>query len=394
MAGYTHRQQSIRVVVLGAGYAGLAFVRGLLRARVPGLSITLVDRNAYHTLLTETHTVAAGSRPAALVEIPLSALGAGVQVMTAAVTGVDVKRRLVALDTGELAYDFLAVCLGGKDNDFGTPGVQEHALFLRGRQDAQRIHARIQALSPGAGVVIVGGGLTGVELAAEIAIHGSHRRSVTVVEAAPSLLPGLPAGIQQRARRRLGWLGVNVTTAGRVVRITDDQVHLADGSVLTCGLVIWTAGVKGHPLLADMGVATDRGGRAVLDQYLHSSLLDVYILGDCAAFQLAPHLPPAAPSAQLAEQMGFAAAADLGSRLRGGQGRAFVPHLQGVLCDLGGINATGLVHRFHVHGVLAAIAKRFSVLRHLWNTFGIRGLLLHLRAVGGKNAAVVEDTAH
>jgi len=367
-----------RVVVIGGGYAGLAFVQGLRRARLPGLDLTLVDRNPFHTLLTETHTVAAGNRPATLVEIPFSVLGPGVRTITADVISIDTERRLVVTNGGHLPYDHLALCLGGVDNAFGTPGVADHSLFLRGLRDAEHIRARLTALPHGAGVVVVGGGLTGVELAAEMALNAGGHRLVRVVEAAPSLLPGLPPALQLRARRRLEWLGATVLTGARVTAVHADKVLLTNGTVLPAGLVIWAAGVKGHPLVGRLGCRSDGSGRAIVDSHLRTDLPGVYVLGDSAAVRPAPDLPALAPSAQLAEQMGFAAAADLVNRLGGGPGVAFSPKLRGVLCDLGGLNAVGVVYRVQLHGLLGALAKRTAVLGHLWRTTGLKGFLRHL----------------
>ncbi len=369
---------TMRVVVLGGGYAGVSFIQGLRRESIADLEITLVDRNPYHTLLTETHTVAAGSRVPGRVEIPFHSLGAGVRVVVAEVEALDAAARLVHTSAGTLPYDYLAFCLGGADNDFGIPGVREHALFLRGVKDAERIRTQLEQLPEGAGVVVVGGGLTGVELAAEMVQTFGRRRSITVLEAARNLLPGLPAGLQDRARRRLGWLGVNVMTGARVTAVEAGKLHLADGTVLVAGLVVWTAGVKGHPMVAATGATVDRAGRAVVDEHLRSTAPGVYVLGDSAAFRLAPEAAPLPPSAQVASQMGFSAAADLGARLRGEEGRRFKPVLRGVLCDLGGLNASGLVHRFQVHGLVGAVAKRGSVLAYLWKTTGLKGFLIHL----------------
>lgn len=368
------RNDPVKVVVLGGGYAGLSFVRGLGREGIRDLEMTLVDRNAYHTLMTETHTVAAGTGPEARVKIPLSVMGAGVRLIQSSVLSIDTERRWVRTQATTIPYDYLAFCLGGRDNDFGTPGVREHAFFLRGEQDGVAIRRSIESLADGGAVVVIGGGLTGVELGAEAALHWGRRRTVSVVEAADDLLPGLPSGLRDRARRRLGWLGVNVLTGSRVTGIEDGRVHLADGSILSCGLTVWAAGVAGHPMVREMGADVDRNGRAIVDGRLRSSIDGVYILGDSAAFGT----PPLPPSAQLAGQMGFAAAEDLAAELRGETGRPFTPRLRGVLCDLGGLNAVGLVYRFQVQGLFAAVAKRVSVLSHIWRTTGCRGLLHYL----------------
>lgn len=368
-----------RVVVLGGGYAGLAFLQGLRRESVPGLELTLVDRNPYHTLLTEAHTVAAGSAEPHMLTVPFSALGSGVRVLTASIHGIDRERRLVQTDEGALPFDLLVFCLGGADNDFGIPGVHEHALFLRNISDAERIRDQVSTLNAGGRILIVGGGLTGVELAAEMASHWQVRRQVTLVEAAGQILHGLPADLQSRARRRLGWLGVNVLTGTPVTRLESGHVHLGDGSSLAADLVIWATGVRGHALLRETGLPLDRSGRVGLDPFLGTGSDDLLVLGDSAIVRPAPGLPPLPPSGQLSSQMGFAAAANVAFRLRGREPQPFHPQLQGVLCDLGGLNASGLVFRLRLHGWIGAVAKRFTVLRHLWETTGLTGFLLHLR---------------
>lgn len=369
----------LRVVVLGGGYAGLAFLQGLRRESVPGLDLTLVDRNPYHTLLTEAHTVAAGSAAPHMLTVPFSALGSGVRVVTAGVHRIDRVRRLVQTDEGALPFDLLVFCLGGSDNDFGIPGVHEHALFLRNISDAERIRDRVSALNAGGRVLIAGGGLTGVELAAEMATRWQFRRQVTLVEAAGQILHGLPEDLQRRARRRLGWLGVNVLTGTPVTRLDSGQVHLGDGTSLAADLVIWATGVRGHALLRETGLLLDRSGRVELDPFLATGADDLLVLGDSAIIRPAPGLPPLPPSGQLSSQMGFAAAANVAFRLRGREPLPFRPQLQGVLCDLGGLNASGLVFRLRLHGWIGAVAKRLTVLRHLWETTGLTGFLLHLR---------------
>lgn len=369
----------IRVVVLGGGYAGLAFLQGLRREGIAGLELTLIDRNPYHTLLTETHTVAAGSATPHLVTVPFSALGGGVRVVTACVQNIDREHRLVLTDAGALPFDLLVFCLGAADNDFGIPGVQEYAFFLRSMADAERIRDRITSLQEGGRILIAGGGLTGVELAAELASRWEYRRQITLVEAADQILHGFPADLQARARRRLGWLGVNVLTGTRVTAIEPDRVRLGDRSTLTADVTIWATGVKGHPLLAETGLPLDRSGRVELDQFLGTGASELLALGDSTSFRLAPGLPPLPPSGQLSSQMGFAAAATVACRFKGKEPIPFRPRLKGVLCDLGGLNASGLVFRLRLHGWVGAVAKRVTVLRHLWETTGLTGFLLHLR---------------
>lgn len=356
------------VLVLGGGYAGAAFVRRI-QARVGrGLRLTVVDRNPFHTLLTETHTVAAGTRPVSTVAVPF-AFGPGVERLEAEVLKIDPDSRRVQTTAGTLHYDYLIFALGGADQDYGIPGVREHALFLRGVDDAQRICSRLAALPAEAPVLIVGGGLTGVELAAEVALSRPGS-SLTVVEGAPTLLPSLHPNLALRARRRLGWLGVNVQTGSPVRAVAPERLELANGTVLPYQLLVWAAGVRGHPLAGQLGVDLDRAGRVEVDAFLRSRRPEIYVIGDSAAFRERPESPPLAPSGQLSEQMGFAAARDLLARLRGRKGVRFRPQLKGVLLDLGGLAATGLIYRLQIAGPIAYLAKRAAVVGHVFRTLG------------------------
>lgn len=376
---------ALRVVVLGGGYGGLSFVRHLAARHGLAAEVTLVDRNAFHTLLAECHTVAAGTRPPAAVQIPFRAIP-GVRLLQATVTGLDAVGHRVLTDRGPVPYDALVIALGSVDNSYGIPGVAEHAAHLRGAADAVALRERVAALPPRARVVVAGGGLTGVELAAELALRRLHRSlEVTVVEAAPALLPSLPENLQERARRRLGALAVNVLTGQRIERVDERLVHLAGGGAVPYDLLVWAAGVKGHPLLAAMGLATDGAGRALVDEQMRASLPDVWVVGDCAATALPP-------TAQAAEEHGRLAAASVSGRLAPTPALdgALSPHrpgalpvpawkrppsFKGFLISLGAGYGIGYLWRRPLTGLAPALLKRLIELRHRLAVAGLRGLL-------------------
>lgn len=360
----------IRVVIVGGGYAGLAFVRGL-RTTAAGrrARVTLVDRNDFHTLLTETHTVAAGHRAAAAVRIPYAAI-AGFDLYQAEVTGMDPAARRVHTRSGPLSYDYLVVAPGARDRDFGIPGVREHTLTLRGEADARRIRQRLSAVPPEAPVIVAGGGLTGVELAAELALAAPDR-PVTLLEAGAEMLNGLPARVQRRARRRLEQLGVAVRTGAPVTAAGPGWVDLSGGERLPAALAIWCAGVGGHALAGALGVPLDGAGRVPVDPYLRARP-DIYVIGDSAAWG------GQAPSAQLAQQMGLGAGADLARRLAGRPGRPFRYRSLGTLLELGRWAGAGTAGRVQVFGTLAWTLKRVALVRRIWADLGWRALLHYL----------------
>lgn len=355
-------QKNRPIVVVGGGYAGLSFIRRI-RQHNRHLPITLIDKNPYHTMLVETHQVAAGSRPADSILVPFDQVG-GFRFIRAEVTGVDTEQKRLSTTAGPIEYDRLVLALGSVDHDFGVPGVREHCQTLRGLADAEAIRSRLAVLPPEEPVVIAGGGLTGVELAAHIALTRPHGRALTLVEASPTLLPGVPARLSWAARRRLGHLGVNVVPGAPVVRVEAGQAHLRDGTSLPFGLMIWAAGVRAHPLIATLNLPTDRAGRAVIGPDFQTPLPDVYVIGDCAAGHV--------PSAQAAIQQGAA----LADRL---MGRAASPlRNKGILVDLGGHRAVGLVGSITLRGLLPGWLKRVTELLWISRVLGVRAVLCRL----------------
>lgn len=352
-----------RIAVVGGGYAGVALIRRLA-AREHDIALTLIDRNAHHTVLTEIHQVAAGSRAPETLQVPFGDLDR-CRFVQAEVTGLDADLRQVMTSVGPVEYDLLILALGGVDTDFGVPGVRAHALTLHSMKEALAIRDRLNALSPDAPVLIAGGGLTGVELAAEIGLLRNGTGNVALVEAAPTVLPGLAGRLQRGARRRLGALGVNVLTGTRIARVEDGMVHFTDGSALPFALMVWACGVRANPLVARMGVPVDRTGRAVVDANLKTELSGVYAVGDCAAGGLPP-------TAQAANQQGRHLADHLLALLRGEERPVRPVQMKGTLVDLGHTFGVGsLGDSLHMAGLTPAILKRANVARWLLTAAGL-----------------------
>jgi NADH dehydrogenase len=352
-----------RITVLGGGYGGIAFIKKLIAQRAD-VAVTLIDRNAYHTVLTEVHQVAAGNRAPESIRIPFAEMD-GFRFIQAEVTGLNPASREVLTTVGPVEYDTLILALGGVDTDFGVAGVRQNTLMLHGMRDALAIRDRLDGLTADAPVVIAGGGLTGVELAAEIGLRRGATSNITLVEGAPTLLPALAGVLQRGARRRLGALGVNVLTGAKIARVDEQMVHFTDGSALPFALMVWACGVRANPLIAQFGIATDRGGRAPVDEHLRTELPDVYALGDSAATGLPP-------TAQAANQQGANLAEHMAALLRG-QIRPLRPvQMRGTLVDLGhrfGVGSLG--DTLHTAGLLPALLKRANVAKWLWTAAGL-----------------------
>jgi NADH dehydrogenase len=357
-----------RIVVVGGGYGGMAFTKRFLSHHVDGASLTLIDRNPYHTMLTEVHQVAAGRRAPDSVILPFTAID-GCTFMQATVQGLDLAHKSVITSNGTLPYDRLIVAPGSIDTDYGIPGVREHTVMLHGVADALTIRDRLTALPAGAPILIAGGGLTGVEMAAELG-HSHGQRNLTLIEAAPTLLPGLSSELQRRSRKRLGSLGVNVLTATRIAQVAPKMVHFTDGSCLPFHLMIWACGVRANPLLVALGIPTDQQGRALVNAQLETSLPQVYVIGDAAA-----GLPP---TAQVAVQQGAHLADHVAGLLRGYSKPLRPTRELGTLVELGHGFAVGQVGRQPLTGWIPAIMKHANNVRWAYTSGGLRRALNYL----------------
>ncbi|GIL29801.1 NAD(P)/FAD-dependent oxidoreductase [Actinocatenispora comari] len=273
-----------RIVVLGAGYAGLAatVVLAARSRRRDDVSVTLVNATDRFTERLRLHQVAAGEQLADL-RLPELLVGTGVTLEYGWVTGLDPAARTVRLDDErDLGYDTLVYALGGVADTTGVPGADEHAYALGGRHEAELLAHRLAG--PGGSVVVCGTGLTGVEAAAEIA----EQHPGTTVTLLGRTEPGAALGARARGHLRdaLRRLGIRVRTGVEIVKVLPDAVALAGGETVPADTVLWSSGVRGAPLAAVAGLAVDGAGRIVTDAALRSvSHPDVYAVGDAAAIQ-------------------------------------------------------------------------------------------------------------
>ncbi|MEU1537054.1 FAD-dependent oxidoreductase [Actinacidiphila glaucinigra] len=274
-----------RIVVLGAGYTGASAAGRLARRlRREDVAITLVNAEPDFVERVRMHQLAAGQD---LTPRPLGEMfaGTGVELKAAKVTGVDADRRTVAVHGAdgdeELAYDTLVYALGSGWKDQGVPGAAEHAHEIAGRAGALRTRERLAGLEAGRPVLVVGGGLTGLEAATEIA---EARPDLDVALAAHG---GLGDWLSPKGARHLrkvvGRLGITVHEHTTVTAVEPDRVTTADGTSLPAAVTVWTTGFAVHPIAGATTLETTDTGQIVVDATMRSvSHPDVYAIGDAA----------------------------------------------------------------------------------------------------------------
>ncbi|MCT6775388.1 FAD-dependent oxidoreductase [Streptomyces sp. CS7] len=276
--------QQHRVVVIGAGYTG-ASAAGRLARRLRGedVSITLVNAEADFVERVRMHQLAVGQplRPRPFDEM---FAGTGVTLRLGRVTGVDVDRRTVTV-TGadgpsDLEYDTLVYALGSAWNTQGVPGTTEHAHEIAGRDGALRLRDRLAALAPGSPVTVVGGGLTGVEAATELA-ETRPDLDVSLI-ARGGLGDWLSPKGARHLRKVFGNLRITPHEHTTVTSVHADRVTTTEGDI-PAAVTIWTTGFAVHPIARATTLETGDTGQIVVDATMRSvSHPDVYAIGDAA----------------------------------------------------------------------------------------------------------------
>ncbi|HVR48880.1 MAG TPA: NAD(P)/FAD-dependent oxidoreductase [Pseudorhodoferax sp.] len=420
-----------RVLVVGGGIAGLEIAtvlgrrwrragRGGRRRPAGAPGVTLLDRDSAHVWKPMLHTIAAGTRDIAQQQTTYvaQARDAGFVYQPGEISGLDRAQRLVHIaplhaDDGRLLvpertlpYELLVLAIGSQANDFGTPGVAEHCYAIDSRLQADAFCREVRlrmlqclALDQPLSIAIVGGGATGVELAAELvqlteaavaygAAGLAERLTITLLEAGPRLLASFPQDISAATQQRLQSLGVRVRTGTQVQAAQAEGFVLADGRLLDATLKVWAAGVKGPAVLATLdGLESNRNHQLLVLPSLQTTRDErIYAVGDCASLTLPGQERPLPPTAQVAHQQAQHLVRHLPGLLQ--DGRA-VPDFRyrdfGALVSLGDYDAFGSLGQFGffdggiIRGRLAQLSHAMLYRSHQARLHGFwRGGLLWL----------------
>ncbi len=314
------------VVVLGAGFAGIAATAELARS---GFRVTLIDHHPYNTFQPLLYQVATGGLNPGDVTYSLRYFAArrrGVRFRRAMVTGIDHdQREVLCADDLRIPYDYLIIATGVTTNHFGIPGAAEYSMSMYTRADALRVRDTIfggletiaSHSEPGAGkftVVVVGGGATGVEMAGALAELRDNavrsvypeldpaRVNVVLVEMGDAVLPPFDASLRRYALRELIKRGVDVRLKTAITKVHADRVDFADDSSMPVDLVIWAAGVAGDPALKEWGLPLGKGGRIEVEPDLRVIDRDrVLAVGDIALIVKNPQAQLAQPAIQMGQ---------------------------------------------------------------------------------------------
>jgi NADH dehydrogenase len=387
------------VVVVGAGFGGLAVARELAGSEV---DVLLLDRNNYHGFWPLLYQVATAGLEPESVAYPVRAIirkHGNADFLMAEVSGVDFEQREVLTDGGAVRYDYLVLAAGSANNYFGNNALAEHTLGMKDVDEAERLrnhvltcfeHAvrehdpeRRRALLTFA---IIGGGPTGVELAGafrELISHVLHKdypmldigeARVVMIEAMDKILATFPPRLQENARRRLESFGVEVRLNSPVAQVEHETITFKDGSTLPAVTVIWAAGVRAAKLADALAVEQGRAARVKIEPTLHlPSRPEVFVIGDMA--YLEGYKPGVAYPmvAQVAIQMGKLAAQNLLRQARGEHMQTFKYFDPGQMATIGRSSAVFDAFGIRLTGFIAWVGWLFI---HLMYLVGFRNRLV------------------
>src|SRR5512139_2294140 len=356
-----------RVLILGGGfggmYAALEFERAL--ARGADLDVTLVNHDNFFLFTPMLHEVAASDLDITNIVSPIRKLLRRVTFFHGEIEAIDLAHKRVGLSHGHekhchsLPYDHLVIALGSTTNFFGIPGLEGHAFTMKSLSDAivlrNHLIANLEEAdfacgsslhTPLLNFVVAGGGFAGVETIAamndflrEAVRFFPHLREdmlrTILVSSGEVILPELGAKLGTYAQRKLREQKVEIHANCKVTAVMDHQVTLSDGTTVMTNTVVWTAGIKPHPLLETLPCPKAKG-RVLVNEYLEvPEWSGVWAFGDCALVPNGKTGEYHPPTAQHALREGRVAARNILATIRGDQKKPFVYSTLGLLAPIG-----------------------------------------------------------
>ena len=385
------------IVIVGAGYAGILTAKKLAKKfkKNDDVNVTIIDKNPFHTMLTELHEVAANRVDEDSIKISLRKVFAGrkVNVKLDTVESLDFEGKKVIGKAETYDYDYLVLAAGSKPTFFGVPGAEEFSFKLWSYEDAVKLKDHIHNCFRKAACetdieekrkllnfFVVGSGFTGVEMIGELAEYVPvlsdkfeiDRSDVTLtnVDILTRTVPILPEKLSAKVEKRLAKMGVTVKLGTGVVGIGKDFIELKKDDVVTketAGTVIWTAGIESSDITCEAAKTLESAnrGRIKLDKYLRAlDKEDVFVAGDNMLYTPEGEKNPVPQMVENCEQSAHTAAVNIAVAVTGkGEMEEYKPKFHGVMVCIGGRYGVARVgmpkFMFNLPSFLAMFAKHF-----------------------------------
>ena len=399
-----------KVVVLGGGYAGVLTAKKLAKKfkKNKDVQITLIDKQSYHTMLTELHEVAAGRVNEESIRMDLKSIFAGrnVNVVLDEIKNIDFEQKVLTSNDATYEYDYLVMGTGCKPTFFGIPG-SENAHQLWSYTDAVNLREHILNMFRQAALtadkekrrelltfVTVGAGFTGVEMAGELgewkdelcrSFHiDKDEVTLYVVDFAPKVLPMYPDKLVRKAERRLIKLGNELVMNSAVSEIHEDKVVLNKGEkVINTRTVIWAAGIEGSDIVDQAQVEKAGRGRIVTNGHLQAKdYADVYVVGDNIFYIPEGEERPVPQMVENAEHSAPVVAHNIAADIKGGEYKTYKPTFHGSMVCIGsryGVAQVGMPGMwFNLSGFFAMASKHLINLVYFVQVLGFNKIWSYL----------------
>ncbi|MFD1956202.1 NAD(P)/FAD-dependent oxidoreductase [Paenibacillus thailandensis] len=341
-----------KLVVLGGGYGGQAIVSDLVDKLPSDVSMTLIDRMPFQGLKTEYYALAAGTASDKELRVsfpkdPRLTLAFG------EVTGVDLENKLVILeDQDPISYDWLVIGLGCTDNYHGIEGAEQYSTSIQTFSSARKTYQLLNDLKPYGQVSVIGGGLSGVEIAAELR-ESRPDLNIRIIDRGPSVMSAFPGKLQHFVAEWFRQHDVEMRGHISLYKLEDGILHDANNpsTPIYTDVTVWTAGIQPVKLVQDMNLPKDKQGRLIINEYHQlPSHNDVYIVGDCASL-------PFSPSGQVAGVQGKQIAEVLHAIWNDRTPKLGKIHLKGTMGSLGKKCGFGLMGDLTMKGRIPRLIK-------------------------------------
>ncbi len=406
-----------KILIIGAGYAGILTAKKLAKKfkKDDDVTITIIDKNPFHTMLTELHEVAANRVDEDSIKISLKKVFAGrkVNVVLDTVKSIDFAGRSVIGSNDKYRYEYLVIAAGSKPTYFGVEGAEEFSHKLWSYEDAVKLKDHIHNMFRKAAVetdieekkkllsfYVVGAGFTGVEMVGELAEYAPilcekyeiDRGLVNIVDVdvLPRAVPILPEKLSEKVEKRLEKMGVTVMLSSSVCGVGADYIEVKKDDKCTrfvAGTVIWTAGIEGADITNEAAKSLEsvNRGRIKTDSYLRS-LNDehVYVVGDNMFFIPEGEERPVPQMVENCEHSAAAAAHNIACAITGkGEMEKYKPSFHGVMVCVGGrygVARVGMPNKmFNLPSFLAMFAKHFINIIYFVQVLGWNKVFSYLK---------------
>lgn len=395
------------ILILGAGYGGVHVAKKLAKKykKNNNVEITLIDKNPFHTLMTELHEVAGGRVHPESVQIELSKIFARtkVNVVTDLIEKVDTDNKTVKTTNGKYTYDYLVVGTGSEPAFFGVPGVKENGFTLWSFEDAMKIRHHVQKMFKLAAkerneakrremltFVVAGSGFTGIEMAGELLEwktrlakeHNVDENEVRlmVVEAMGTILNMLDRKQADKAEKYMVKKGMTILKNSPIVEVAPNKIVLKSGEEIETNTLIWTCGIQANEEVKEYGLETARAGRLATNEFMQAvNKEEVFVVGDLNYYEEeegkgTPQIVEAAIQTGDVIAKNIIALMDKKKDLT-----KFKSNYHGFMVSIGGKYCVANLAGIKLAGFFAMIMKHLVNLHYLWGVNNVNACYHYLQ---------------